>query len=84
MPTDNLDPMTAPDDDLDHPAPDEPAPDELAPDELAEPVRAGNPRVDAVLDSLEDLQDLPVSEHVAVFERAHEELRRALDADPDA
>lgn len=49
-----------------------------------EPVRTGNPRVDAVLDSLESLDDLPVSDHVAVFERAHDELRQALDADPDA
>ena len=33
---------------------------------------------------LAGLDDLPVAEHVAVFERAHEELRAALDARPDA
>ena len=30
------------------------------------------------------LAEAPVAEHVAVFERAHEQLRRALDARPDA
>ena len=36
--------------------------------------------VDAVLASLDTLQERPVAEHVAVFEQAHERLRRALDA----
>lgn len=42
--------------------------------------------VDRVLASLADLADVPVSEHVAVYEQAHEELRRALDvaARPDS
>ena len=40
--------------------------------------------VDAALSRLETLPDRPVAEHVAVFERAHEQLRRALDARPDA
>jgi hypothetical protein len=35
--------------------------------------------VDAVLASLAGLEDAPVHEHVAVFESAHESLRRALD-----
>lgn len=48
------------------------------------PVRTGDERVDGVLDSLAGLDDLPVADHVAVFERAHEELRAALDARPDA
>jgi hypothetical protein len=48
----------------------------------AEPVRTGNQQVDAVLASLEDLEGVPVQEHVAVFERAHEQLRAALDAQP--
>ena len=30
------------------------------------------------------LDERPVDEHVGVFERAHEQLRRALDAQPDA
>lgn len=38
----------------------------------------GHPDVDGVLASLHGLDDLPVSEHVAVFEQAHESLRRTL------
>jgi len=44
--------------------------------------RTGVPRVDRVLAEVEGVNALPVAERVAVFERAHEELRRALDADP--
>lgn len=40
----------------------------------------GNAAVDGVVASLDTLADLPVAEHVAVFERAHEQLRAALDA----
>jgi hypothetical protein len=47
-------------------------------------LRTGNPEVDGVLDSMDGLDDLPVDDHVAVFERAHEVLRGALDARPDA
>lgn len=43
------------------------------------PERTGNHDVDRVLSSLEALDDLPIDEHVAVFERAHENLRGALD-----
>lgn len=50
----------------------------------AAPERTGVPEVDAVLDEVEGLDGTPVDEHVAVFERAHEQLRRALDARPDA
>ena len=46
-------------------------------------VRTGNVTVDAVLASMEGLEDAPVSEHVAVFEHAHEQLRRALDGAGD-
>lgn len=42
----------------------------------------GHRRVDDVVASLEQLDDLPVDDHVGVFERAHSELRRALDEDP--
>jgi hypothetical protein len=62
----------------------QPFEDQVGQAEPAEPVRTGDDRVDAVLDSLDGLEDLPVTEHVAVFERAHEELRSALDARPDA
>jgi len=48
-----------------------------------ERVRTGDPAVDAVLDQLADVEGIPVDEHVAVFERAHEQLRRALDAPSD-
>ena len=98
MSTDSLDPMTPHNDEFDERPPADPgeeAPEgdvdaveaaelESATVDPTEPVRTGNPRVDAVLDSLESLDDLPVSDHVAVFERAHDELRRALDPDPDA
>jgi hypothetical protein len=35
--------------------------------------------VDAVLASVQALDDRPVAEHVSVFEQAHDQLRRALD-----
>ena len=38
----------------------------------------GDPDVDAVVSSLGGLDDLPVADHVAVFEQAHESLRRTL------
>ncbi len=38
----------------------------------------GNTDVDAVVGSLTALDGLPVAEHVAVFEQAHESLRRTL------
>jgi len=38
----------------------------------------GNASVDEVIESLEQLEGAPVSEHVAVFEQAHEKLRGAL------
>ena len=46
--------------------------------ELTEPETTGDEAVDAVVASLRGLDDLPVSEHVAVFERAHESLRQVL------
>lgn len=53
----------------------------------AEPVEpagrsTGHPAVDEVLGSLEGLAERPVAEHVAVFEQAHEQLRRALSGQP--
>jgi hypothetical protein len=39
----------------------------------------GHPAVDAVLASLDGLDEHPVGEHVAVFESAHDALRRALN-----
>jgi hypothetical protein len=40
--------------------------------------------VDRVLEDVASITDAPVGEHVAVFERAHEQLRRALDARPES
>ena len=44
----------------------------------------GLPAVDEVVQRVSQLADRPVAEHVEVFERAHEQLRRALDAPPAA
>jgi hypothetical protein len=38
----------------------------------------GNADVDRVIGSLDGLDDLPIADHVAVFEQAHETLRRTL------
>ncbi|MBJ7359131.1 hypothetical protein [Nocardioides sp.] len=38
--------------------------------------------VDRVIEGVTALEDRPVEEHVAVFEHAHEQLRRALDDAP--
>lgn len=46
----------------------------------AAPLRTDNDAVDEVLASLEVLPELPLEEHVAVFEHAHEQLRGALDS----
>ena len=65
-----------------HTSPQAPPAEVAAPDlSAAAPSRVehtGNPVVDSVLDSLEELDRLPPSEHVAVFEAAHERLRGAL------
>lgn len=44
--------------------------------------RTGVPAVDRVLAEVETVTQLPVADRVAVFERAHEGLRRALDSQP--
>lgn len=49
-------------------------------DQDAATERTGNPAVDSVLAEVESVGLLPVEEQVAVYERAHERLRRALDA----
>lgn len=47
--------------------------------------RTGTPEVDAVLDQVEQVAQRPVSEHVPVYEHAHQRLRQALDdrGDPE-
>lgn len=47
-----------------------------------ERVRTGDERVDSVIAAIDGLEGRPVEEHVAAFERAHDELRRALDSPP--
>jgi hypothetical protein len=47
-----------------------------------ERVRTGLDSVDSVIDDVARLTGQPIEEHVAVFESAHERLRRTLD-DPD-
>lgn len=42
----------------------------------------GDSRADAVLARLDELSALPLEEHVAAFEHAHEALRATLD-EPD-
>lgn len=65
------------------------APDEAVADmvEDVDPVEevpgTGHPAVDEVLRSLDALGDAPVDEHVAVFEQAHEQLRRTLQGAGD-
>lgn len=43
------------------------------------PAGTGVAEADEVVATLEQLDELPVEEHVAVFEQAHDTLRRALD-----
>ena len=45
-----------------------------------EQVRTGVPAVDEVITAVEELEQRPLEEHVGVFEAAHDQLRRALDA----
>lgn len=45
-----------------------------------QPETTGVASVDQVLAEVAAVADAPVSDHVAVFERAHDQLRRALDA----
>jgi hypothetical protein len=52
--------------------------------ELDEPERTGVEEVDDVLADLQGLNDAPVEDHPAAFERAHERLRQALDGPPGA
>ena len=42
----------------------------------------GVPAVDEVVAEVDALDQRPLEEHLATFERAHERLRAALDSDP--
>lgn len=50
----------------------------FSPAQAAPAETTGVPEVDAVVASLGRLDEIPVAEHVAVFEQAHESLRRTL------
>lgn len=58
-------------------------PDEAPEQPAEEPAATGHPAVDEVLRSLDALGNAPVDEHVAVFESAHEQLRRTLQGAGD-
>lgn len=55
------------------------AADDRAPGDGWEAPTTGDAAVDDVLVAVQALDNRPVEEHVAVFEQAHERLRRALD-----
>jgi hypothetical protein len=57
--------------------------DEAGSDMQDEPVRTGMSAVDDVLAEIDGLDDQPLEQHLATFERAHNVLRSALDAEPD-
>lgn len=59
--------------------------DNLLGEDVAEsvPAETGHAAVDEVLRSLSALDGTPVDEHVAVFERSHEQLRRTLSGAGD-
>jgi hypothetical protein len=54
-------------------------PEAAAPGDDRDAPATGVSAVDDVLAAVEALDGRPVEEHVAVFEQAHERLRRALD-----
>ena len=57
---------------------------EQRPETPADGASTGVAAVDRVLVDVAAVAGTPVAGHVAVFERAHEQLRRALDAQPSA
>lgn len=73
------DPAEAPDPTHDVPEPVEQDGDAEPEATAPERVRTGSDRVDDVIRSVEELEDRPLEEHVAVFESAQVQLRRALD-----
>lgn len=52
-------------------------------DEPTDDGSTGVAAVDRVLADVAAVSRTPLAGHVAVFERAHDQLRRALDAQPD-
>lgn len=64
--------------DVPDPVEDPGAPEGVPPE--PERVRTGVEHVDEVIAAVEELEERPIEEHVGVFETAHDQLRRALDA----
>ncbi len=58
--------------------PDDPTPEA----DVGGPTTTGVPAVDQVLSDVDRLDEVPLEEHLATFERAHDSLRAALDAPP--
>ena len=56
---------------------------ETQPPSADEPTATGVPAVDQVLSDVDQLDELPLEEHLPTFERAHDSLRAALDGEPD-
>lgn len=56
----------------------DPGPGTESTDQLRSDPTTGDPRVDAVLESLERLKDLPVGAHAEVYEAIHTQLREVL------
>jgi hypothetical protein len=54
------------------------APEQADPAATSATASTGEPRVDAAVLRLAELDDLPLSEHPAVYERVHEELVEVL------
>ena len=75
LPEDSADPAEAPEE---YPEPTE----EPTGEPTGEPTSTGVPAVDQVLRDVDDLDGVPLEEHLGRFERAHETLRSALDAEP--
>jgi hypothetical protein len=64
------------------PGPQDTEPQEAAPMTEDGSRSTGTAAVDRVLEDLDQLDETPLEEHLGAFERAHESLRSALDADP--
>lgn len=46
---------------------------------IPDPARTGHPGVDAALDRLEDIETLPVADHVEVYDEVQQQLAAAMD-----
>lgn len=54
------------------------------PKDMAGSQGSGDRAVDAITDALDNLRELPTSEHGAAYARLHDELLAELDAEIDA